>query len=240
MILNVYNPYAGLEGIVFPLRFDVNGETVEVPVTTVLNGGYAGRSQEDVAAHVAELAELGVPAPTRTPCLYPVAPYLAMQTEQVPVQHDRTSGEAEWALVVAGPEERDVLLTVACDHTDRALEVHGVAWSKQAGPDVLGGRAWRLVDVADRVDELTLTAWAGGRQIQRGTLAELLPPQYWLDELRQRGLLRPGTVLLSGTIPMDAEVDQFADSWRVELGDPQTGDTLSCEYRLDRMPDPVA
>lgn len=240
MILNVYNPYAGLEGIVFPLRFDVNGETVEVPVTTVLNGGYAGRSQEDVAAHVAELAELGVPAPTRTPCLYPVAPYLAMQTEQVPVQHDRTSGEAEWALVVAGPEERDVLLTVACDHTDRALEVHGVAWSKQAGPDVLGGRAWRLVDVADRVDELTLTAWAGGRQIQRGTLAELLPPQYWLDELRQRGLLRPGTVLLSGTIPMDAEVDQFADSWRVELGDPQTGDTLSCEYRLDRMPEPVA
>lgn len=240
MILNVYNPYAGLEGIVFPLRFDVNGETVEVPVTTVLNGGYAGRSQEDVAAHVAELAELGVPAPTRTPCLYPVAPYLAMQTEQVPVQHDRTSGEAEWALVVAGPEERDVLLTVACDHTDRALEVHGVAWSKQAGPDVLGGRAWRLVDVADHVDELTLTAWAGGRQIQRGTLAELLPPQYWLDELRQRGLLRPGTVLLSGTIPMDAEVDQFADSWRVELGDPQTGDTLSCEYRLDRMPDPVA
>ncbi|GAA4619012.1 DUF2848 family protein [Saccharopolyspora hordei] len=224
----------------FPLRFDVNGETVEVPVTTVLNGGYAGRSQEDVAAHVAELAELGVPAPTRTPCLYPVAPYLAMQTEQVPVQHDRTSGEAEWALVVAGPEERDVLLTVACDHTDRALEVHGVAWSKQAGPDVLGGRAWRLVDVADRVDELTLTAWAGGRQIQRGTLAELLPPQYWLDELRQRGLLRPGTVLLSGTIPMDAEVDQFADSWRVELGDPQTGDTLSCEYRLDRMPEPVA
>nr|WP_246330893.1 DUF2848 domain-containing protein [Saccharopolyspora hordei] len=222
------------------MRFDVNGETVEVPVTTVLNGGYAGRSQEDVAAHVAELAELGVPAPTRTPCLYPVAPYLAMQTEQVPVQHDRTSGEAEWALVVAGPEERDVLLTVACDHTDRALEVHGVAWSKQAGPDVLGGRAWRLVDVADRVDELTLTAWAGGRQIQRGTLAELLPPQYWLDELRQRGLLRPGTVLLSGTIPMDAEVDQFADSWRVELGDPQTGDTLSCEYRLDRMPEPVA
>ncbi len=228
-----------LEDILFPLRFDVNGEVVEVPVTTLLNGGYAGRSQEDVAAHVAELAELGVPAPTRTPCLYPVAPYLAMQPDQVPVQHGRTSGEAEWALIVAGPEERDVLLTVACDHTDRQLEVHGVAWSKQAGPDVLGRKAWRLVDVADRLDELTLTAWAGGEVIQRGTLAELLAPQFWLDDLRERGLLQPGTVLLSGTIPMDAAVDQFADTWRVELGDPKTGDVLACEYQVRRMPEPV-
>ena len=77
----------------FPLRFDVAGTTVDVPVHTLLNAGYAGRSQDDVAAHVAELAELGVPAPARTPCLYPVAPYLAMQPDEVPVQHARTSGD---------------------------------------------------------------------------------------------------------------------------------------------------
>ncbi|GAB3295180.1 DUF2848 domain-containing protein [Parasphingorhabdus pacifica] len=224
----------------FPLRFDVGGEVVEVSVSTLLNGGYAGRSQQDVAAHVAELAELGVPAPSRTPCLYPVAPYLAMQTGEVPVQHGRTSGEAEWALVVAGPDERDVLLTAACDHTDRELEVHGVAWSKQAGPDVLGREAWRLVDVADRVDDLTLTAWAGGDRIQQGTLAELLSPHYWLDELRTRNLLHPGTILLSGTIPMAADVDQFADAWRVDLADPATGGTITCDYRIRPLPEPLA
>lgn len=32
-----------------------------------------------MAAHVKELAELGVPAPSVTPALYPVAPYLAQQ-----------------------------------------------------------------------------------------------------------------------------------------------------------------
>lgn len=223
----------------FPLSFDVDGTPVEVRVTTLLNAGYAGRSQQDVAAHVAELAELGIPAPTSTPCLYPVAPYLAMQIDQVPVQNGRTSGEAEWALVVAGPEERDILLTVACDHTDRDLEVHGVAWSKQAGPDVLGHEAWRLVDVADRLDELTLTAFVGGQRIQRGTLAELLTPQYWLGELHKRGLLTPGTVLLSGTIPMDAAVDQFAGSWRVELFDPSAHKTISCGYTVEHMPEPV-
>lgn len=223
-----------------PLCFDVAGESVEVPVRNLLNAGYAGRRQDDVAAHVAELAELGVPAPTRTPSLYPIAPYLAMQTAEVPVQHARTSGEAEWALVIAGPEEQDVLLTAACDHTDRELEVHGVAWSKQAGPDVLGSRAWRLTDVADRIDELTLTAWAGGRRIQHGTLSELLTPAYWLDELRAWGLAEPGTVLLSGTIPMDPAVDQFAGSWRAELGDPANGDVLSCEYAVQVLPRPVA
>ena len=223
------------------LSFDLpDGERVLVEATTVLNGGYAGRSQEDVAAHVAELAELGVPAPSTTPCLYPVAPYLARQTDEVPAQHGRTSGEVEWALVVT---DDDVLLTVACDHTDRDLEVHGVAWSKQAAPDVLGGQAWRLSEVADRIDTLTLTAWVQTgdewAEIQRGTFAELLSPQYWLDDLRARGLYASGTVLLSGTIPMRADVDQFASAWRAELGDPATGRVIGCEYRVRRLPVPV-
>lgn len=222
-----------------------DGTEVAVTVTALLNGGYAGRSQDDVAKHVAELADLGVPAPKTTPALYPVAPYLASQNGEVPVQHDRTSGEAEWALVITGPRPEDVLLTVACDHTDRALEVHGVAWSKQAGPDVLGTHAWRLVDVNDHIDELTLTAWVGSgdgaaeTEIQRGTLAELLTPDYWLDVLAEHGLHRPGTVLLSGTIPMHEGVDQFAGRWRVALGDPRTGRTIDCTYRVHQMPDPL-
>jgi len=225
------------------LAFDLpDGVSVAVPVTRLLNAGYAGREQEEVAAHVAELAELGVPAPAVTPALYPVAPYLAAQADGVPVQHDRTSGEAEWALVVAGPDPADLLLTVACDHTDRALEVHGVAWSKNAGLDVLGRGAWRLVDVEDHLDELRLRAWVardGGAEelIQDAPLAALLPPRYWLDDIAH--LLEPGTVLLSGTVAMRPDVDQFADRWRVELADPVTGRTLELAYAVERMPAPI-
>lgn len=219
------------------LSFDLpDGTTVTTPVTTLLNAGYAGRDQADVAAHVAELAELGVPAPKVTPALYPVAPYLAAQTDEVPVQHDRTSGEAEWALVVTA---EGVLLTVACDHTDRELEVHGVAWSKNAAPDVLGRAAWRLDDVAGRLDSLTLRAWADGELIQDGTLAELLPPQHWLDVLRERGLHQPGVVLISGTIPMVPGVNQFSGEWRVELGDPATGNTIEAGYQVRRLPEAI-
>jgi hypothetical protein len=225
------------------LTFDLpDGTTVAVTVTRLLNGGYAGREQDEVAAHVAELAELGVPAPEVTPALYPVAPYLAAQTDAVPVQHGRTSGEAEWALLVAGPQPRDLLLTVACDHTDRALEVHGVAWSKNAGLDVLGRGAWRLADVEDHLDELRLRAWvtSGGgpeRLIQDATLAALLPPRHWLGSVGH--LLEPGTVLLSGTVSMLPGVDQFADRWRVELADPVTGHALGLSYTVERMPEPI-
>ncbi|MFH8572677.1 DUF2848 domain-containing protein [Streptomyces sp. NPDC017993] len=224
------------------LTFELpDGTTRDVDVRRVLNAGYAGRSQDDVAAHVAELAELGVPAPSETPALYPVSPYLAQQTDRVAAQHPRTSGEAEWALIVAA--EGELLLTAACDHTDRDLEVHGVAWSKNAGPDVLARRAWRLADVEPRLDALTLRAWVShdGKEseIQHGTLAELLTPGYWADVLRSRGDLVPGTVLISGTIPMAGGVDQFADGWRVELGDPATGDVIQLAYDVVPMPEPI-
>jgi hypothetical protein len=219
------------------LTFELpDGHRVTTRVTTLLNAGYAGRHQDEVAKHVRELARLGVPAPATTPSLYPVPPYLAMQADEVFAHHERTSGEGEWAIVVAGPAERDILLTVACDHTDRALEVHGIAWAKQAGPDVLGRKAWRLSDVASHFDEIRITAWADGHEIQRGTCADLLPPSYWVDILRMRGLLTPGTVLLSGTIPMHDGVNQFANSWRVELRNPATTQAIDCAYSVRRLP----
>jgi hypothetical protein len=229
------------------LTFELpDGSTVSVEPTTVLNAGYAGRNQDEVAAHIAELAELGVPAPSVIPALYPVSPYLAQQTDVVHTQHGRTSGEAEWALVIAGDtddsvSEDDVLLTVACDHTDRELETHSVAWSKNAAPDVVGRQAWRLSEIADRLDDITLKAWVGTDEtlIQSGTVGDLLSPAYWIGILKERGLFRPNTVLLSGTIIMAAGVDQFADTWKVELADPATGRSITCQYRTVPMPAPI-
>ena len=96
-----------------------DGSIESVEVAALLNAGYAGRNQAEVASHIAELEALGVPAPSTTPALYPISPYLAQQTDRVYVQHGKTSGEAEWALIIT---DDDVLITVACDHTDRDLE----------------------------------------------------------------------------------------------------------------------
>ncbi|EPH41108.1 hypothetical protein STRAU_5760 [Streptomyces aurantiacus JA 4570] len=76
-------------------------------------------------------------------------------------------------------------------------------------------------------------------EIQSGTLAELLTPGYWVDVLRSREALVPGTVLISGTIPMTEGVDQFAEGWRVELSDPATDDTIRLAYEVRPMPEPI-
>ncbi|MDF2044682.1 MULTISPECIES: DUF2848 domain-containing protein [Microbacterium] len=225
------------------LEFEIIGEDtlVTVDVQHLYNAGYAGRDQAAVRHHIDELAELGVPAPTTIPSLYPVSSYLARQGDLVEAQHERTSGEAEWGIVIAGPAADDVLLTVACDHTDRALEVHGVAWSKNAGPDVLGRRAWRLSSLGGRADDLRLRAWVGTERtlIQDGRVGELLSPQYWLDVLAERGERQAGVALISGTIPMIAGVDQFTDRWEVELLDETTGESSVVRYDVERMPTPI-
>lgn len=219
-----------------------DGSTREIEVRRTLNAGYAGRDSAAVQAHIDELAALGVPGPSTVPTLYPISTYLAQQVEVVEVQHDRTSGEAEWALVIGEGDE--VLLTAACDHTDRALEVHGVAWSKNASPDVLARKAWRLDDVRDHLDQITLRAWVsgtdGGEQlISDASCAALLTPDYWLGVLGERGLAEPGTVLMSGTVLMLEGVDQFAGRWRVELADPVTGETIEVGYAVEVLPEPI-
>lgn len=214
-----------------------DGSRRDVPVRYALNAGFAGRDTEQVRHHVDELAAMGVSAPTQVPTLYPLSASLVTQTDTIQVPHAKTSGEAEWALVVAD-DVSDLLLTVASDHTDRDLEVHGVAWSKQSAPNVLGDVAWRLSDVAAELGSFTLRAWVthGDTEqlIQDGTLGQLLPPSHWVDKLTDSSLLRPGTVLLGGTIPMIADAEQFADAWRVEMSDPN-GRTSRIAYRLEQL-----
>ncbi|MCS4592506.1 MULTISPECIES: DUF2848 domain-containing protein [Brevibacterium] len=215
--------------------------TVDVHVDRLLNAGYAGRNQEAVQHHIDELAALGVPGPSQVPALYPVSPYLAQQAETVTVQHGKSSGEAEWALVVS---DRGVLITAASDQTDRDLEVYGVAWSKNAAPNILAKRAWVYEEIADHIDEIRIESFvtdAGGveSQLQDGSFADLLPPSYWLDELKAKEVAQPGTVLISGTIPMAEGVDQFASLWRVRLFDPRTEDSIEMSYTVEKMPEPV-
>lgn len=211
-----------------------DGTERELGVRHAFNAGYSGRDTGEVQRHVAELAALGVPAPGQIPTLYPLPARLVTQETTIEVPHAKTSGEAEWALIV-GEDVEDLLLTVASDHTDRALEVHGVAWSKQTAPNLVGEFAWRLQDIHADLDDLTLRAWVTHADaeslIQDGTLAQLLPPAYWVERLQEHSLLRPGTVLLGGTLSMMPGVEQFADSWRVEIAD-QNGQTSQLSYQV--------
>jgi hypothetical protein len=206
-----------------------------ISVKNLLNAGYAGRDQATVAAHIDELAAIGIAGPDHVPTLYRVAPSAANQGPIVWSQNEKTSGEVECVLVDDGG---DLLITVGSDHTDRALEVHGIPWGKQIAHDVVATQAWLLSDVADHIDQLELSGWVrqrgcGFELMQHGTTAQLLPLSYWLDVLTAEALLQPGTLLFTGTLAMIAANRQYAPEWKVQLTDPVLRRSIGFAYQVE-------
>jgi len=194
--------------------------------------GFAGRDQEEVRRHVAELAREGVPTPHATPELYRVPwSLLTLPRQDLPVPHSETSGEAEPVLLLVGGER---YVTVGSDHTDRRRERTSIAWAKAFGPKVVAPEAWVFEDVADHWDEMRLEAWVGEgqsrRRYQAGELRELLPPSAFpLEELADG---HEALVFFLGTLPTLSGSLSCAEHFTATLTDPCLGRALSLSYRV--------
>lgn len=207
-----------------------SGSTVVLEPAVVAIAGFTGRDQEAVAEHLAELAELGVPTPASTPCFYQTAATTLIQTDTVVVVRPDTSGEAECVLLVDGDE---VWLTVGSDHTDRAAETIDIPISKIMCPKPVARSAWRLSDIADRVESFELRSWItddDGDEVlyQEGTVGDFMR----FDELLARVPFRdrPSTfVLFTGTLAAIGGIRPAAQ-FRAELRDPSTGDAIELRY----------
>lgn len=214
-----------------------NGSPFEFTPLRAYNFGYAGRSADEVRAHVEELEELGFPAPERTPTIYPIAPAKVSAESSVSVRGTESYGEVEFALVqtTAG-----LLVCVASDHTDMAVETVSTARAKTIYPDLLSAEAWRYEDVADHWDSLTLTGERlgenGWETVQHGSVSSLMTPSQLLQELQSRSGEEnaAGTVLLSGTI--GGEIRPGAQAWRNTLSDPVMDRRLVVEYTVREEP----
>jgi Protein of unknown function (DUF2848) len=221
------------------LTFDVAGArpaTIVFPVKRVLNGGFAGRDQSQVRAHIEELAHLGVKDPGETPTFYPLVHTAVSQEPRLEVVGDTGNwGEAEPVILFTAD---GLLVTVGSDHTDRDLEGFSIIKSKQVYPNMVAAKAWRFDEVVDRWDALMLRAWVGeGRRslFQEAPLGALMRPEDLVD--RARALIDgdpEGTVFFLGTVAGKTQID-FADVFECELEDPATGDTIVCAYRAEPL-----
>lgn len=205
-------------------------------VKRVLCAGYAGRDQESVRHHIEELKKLGVPAPSETPTLYVVTPSQVVTSEVIEVQGGQTSGEVEYVLYI---DEEEWFVTVGSDHTDRELERHDVAKSKQICPKVIAGRFWRFRDLADHWDRLLIksrvSVAASKVQYQSGLLSELIRPEQLVEHItRKLGQVRQGDLLFSGTIPTPTGLI-VSDFFEMELFDPVLNRTIAHQYRVERI-----
>jgi hypothetical protein len=215
---------------------EINDE-VMFDVEQLILAGWTGRDEASVRGHMAELAEHGVPPPSTLPLFYRVSASLVSQTNRLEVLGPHTSGEIEYVIVAM---DDGLWITVGSDQTDRKVEAHGVALSKQLAGKVLGSTLWRLDELRGRWDSLQLRAHVmiGGERVlyQEGALALMRTP----DDLIARytaggGNMYSGTVMMSGTLNAIGGI-RPASRFEMRLEDPATGRVITHAYDISELP----
>jgi hypothetical protein len=159
------------------------------------------------------------------------------QAETIEVLGEDTSGEVEPVLV--GASDR-LWVTLGADHTDRKLESHGVALSKQICAKVVGRTAWRFEDVERHWDRLVLRSFVpeGGKRVlyQEGPLSNIRTPRELIAGWRKGDDKLPaGAAMFCGTLPAIGGI-RPAPRFEMELDDPVLGRKLTHGYHVQSLP----
>jgi hypothetical protein len=210
----------------------------------LIMAGWTGRARADVQHHIDELAALGVPPPSRVPLFYRMDPaLLAGPVGAIEVLGEHTSGEVEAVLVALAD---GLWVGLGSDHTDRAMEAHGVALSKQLCRKPMAPALWRFEEVLGHWDRLVLRAHiveGGARRLyMEAALAAVQRPEALIAAciaeqggLDAGGPLPPGTVMFMGAIAALGGI-RAAPRFEIELADPVLDRTLRHAYDIRALP----
>lgn len=220
------------------LSFRADGAPLPLDLTHLIVAGWTGRDADAIAHHIAELAELGVPAPSDTPLYYRVSAPLLTDAPLIEAVGGASSGEVEPLIVEAGGKR---YLGLASDHTDRALEAHSVAMSKQVCAKPCALELWAWDEIADRLEEIELESWIEESgdwvQYQSGTIASIRPLAELIAGSKMSELAKDGPVaMLCGTFGAKGGVRPAA-KFRMQMRDPKTGRSITHEYETRTLPE---
>jgi len=210
---------------------------VSAEIDTFVIAGWAGRDRAAIDHHIEELAAIGVPRPSAVPLYYRVAQNQLTQAPRIQVVGPHSSGEVETFVFMAGGE---LYVSLTSDHTDRKLESHSVALSKQLCAKPVGTTAWRFADVAGHWDELVIRSRIveDGKEIvyQEGALSALRLPGELIAGYTGGGPLPAGCAMSCGTVGAIGGI-RPSTSFAMELFDPRSGRTLRHAYAVDVLPE---
>ncbi len=220
------------------IEFRADGAPLPLDLKHLIVAGWTGRDADAIAHHIEELAALGVPAPSATPLYYRVSSPLLTTAPLIEAVGGASSGEVEPLIVEANGKR---YLGLASDHTDRALEAHSVAMSKQVCAKPCAAELWDWDDIADRIEEIELESWIeeDGAWVpyQSGTIASIRPLADLIEGSRIGALSADGPVaMLCGTFGAKGGVRPAA-RFRMEMRDPKTGRTIRHDYSTTTLPE---
>lgn len=214
------------------MQFDTPSGRLDVSLAQAVIAGWTGRDVAQVQHHIDELAALGVTPPSQVPLYYRVAVSQFTQAASIQVVGPGSSGEVEPLLL---RHQGQWWLGLGSDHTDRVLEAHGVAQSKQACAKPVAAQLWSWAEVQDHADQLMLSCdiLEGGDWVsyQSGALSAIRP----LTELMAGAALPDGGAMLCGTLPAIGGVREAA-AYRMQLTDPVLQRSLQLSYSVEVLP----
>ena len=221
-------------------QLDAGGatRTLTTDVHTFVVAGWAGRDRDAIEHHIEELALIGVPRPSAVPLYYRVAENQLSQAPSIQAVGPHSSGEVETLVFMVDGE---MFVSLTSDHTDRKLESHSVALSKQLCAKPVGTTAWRFADVAEHWDELIIRSHIeeDGAEVlyQEGALSALRTPTDLISGyLGGAAALPAGVAMSCGTVGAIGGI-RPSTAFTMELFDPRSGRSLKHRYVVDVLPE---
>lgn len=223
--------------LTFTLHRADHTEALDIDFTHCIIAGWAGRDMAAIEHHIEELAELGVPRPSAVPLYYRVAANQLSQEPSIQAVGPSSSGEAEVFMFSHGDE---LMVSLASDHTDRDLEAHSVALSKQICAKPVAKDAWLFSDVASHWDELILRSWIIENDsevlYQEGPLSTLQNPMNLIKGHFNQDSIPAGAGMTCGTVGAIGGI-RPSHTFIMELYDPQLQRSITHRYTLDVLPE---
>lgn len=212
--------------------------TFSTEVHTFIVAGWAGRDRAAIEHHIEELALIGVPRPSAVPLYYRVAANQLTQAPRIQAVGSHSSGEVETLVFTV---EGEMYVSLTSDHTDRKLESHSVALSKQLCVKPVGTTAWRFADVVGHWDELVIRSFIeeDGTEVlyQEGALSGLRNPTDLIAGYLGGALTLPDGVAMSGGTVGAIGGIRPSSAFTMELFDPRNGRSLRHRYAIEVLPE---
>lgn len=215
------------------MHFETDTGPANFAIDHLIVAGWTGRDQTAVQHHIDELAAIGIPAPSATPLFYRVSHSLLTPAPNIEVLGTASSGEAEPLLIRRNGQ---YWLGLASDHTDRALEAHSVAASKQICSKPCAAALWPWDSVKDRADDLRIQSWIWENDdwvlYQDGEIGQIRP----LTELIQSSGMGDNSAMLCGTFAAIGGV-RPSPKFRALLIDDASGREITLSYETTCLPE---
>jgi hypothetical protein len=223
------------------MNFTLSGNEITFDIDHCTVAGWTGRDAAAIQHHIDELAAIGVKPPSSVPLYYRTASGMVTQQSCIDVVGKGTSGEVEPFLIASDGE---LYLGLASDHTDRELEAHSVALSKQICEKPVASEIWRFDEVKDHVEQIEMRSWVQEQDgddwvlYQEGTIASIRPLSDLIDgsQLMKNAANGMASVMLCGTLGAKGGV-RPARRFKMALHDPVLDRTITHAYEIRELPE---